>query len=309
MNIWTIEDIPDLTGKTAVITGADGGLGRETTRGLAAAGATVVMACRNSTEGEAAAAAIRQDLPQADLQVREIDLADLASIARFADNLGAAGERIDILINNAGVMALPELRTTDGFEMQIGVNHLGHFALTGLLLDRLRAAPAARVVTVSSFAHAFGRVDLEDLHFRRRRYGKWQSYAQSKLANLLFASRLQKLLAAAKAPTISVAAHPGYAATPLLTTSSEISGSRLWSGFMNTGNRLVAQTPAAGALPSLYAATVANVVGGEFFGPDGLTRLRGNPRRSRPSARTLKRGVAEQLWQLSETQTGIRYRL
>lgn len=305
MSIWTIENIPDLTGKTAVITGADGGLGRETTRGLAAAGATVVMACRNPAEGEAAAAGIRQEFPHADLQVREIDLADLASIARFADNLG--GERIDILINNAGVMALPELRTTDGFEMQIGVNHLGHFALTGLLLHRLRASPAARVVTVSSLAHAFGRVDIEDLHFRRRRYGKWQSYAQSKLANLLFAARLQQLLAVAKDAAISVAAHPGYAATPLLTTSSEIAGSRFWSGFMNAGNRLVAQTPAAGALPSLYAATVANVVGGEFFGPDGLSKLRGNPARTRPAARACSQKTAEQLWALSETQTGIRY--
>lgn len=304
---WAAVNMPDLTDKTAVITGAEGGLGREIARRLAAAGATVVMACLDAADGEAAAAEIRQALPQAALHVRQIDLGDLASIHRFGTGLGAVAERIDILINNAGVMALPDLRTSDGFEMQMGVNHLGHFALTGLLLDHLRTTRTARVVTVSSFAHTFGRLNLDDLHFQRRRYGKWLAYAQSKLANMLFALELQRRLAAQQDSTISVAAHPGYAATPLLTASTEIAGSRFWQRFMTTGNRLVAQAPAAGALPILYAATAENVGGGEFFGPDGFTRLRGNPTRTPPAARARERYAAGQLWQLSEAQTGVRY--
>lgn len=307
MGTWSNKEIPDLTGKIAIVTGANSGLGLETTRGLAGAGATVVMACRNTAKGEAAAADIQSRQPNVDLHIRELDLANLACVRAFAENPGPANERVDILVNNAGVMALPMRRTADGFEMQVGTNHLGHFALTGLLLGRLRAADKARVVTVSSLAHTLGSIDLDDLNWETRRYGKWLAYGQAKLANLMFALSLQRRLAENGDATISVAAHPGYAATELQTAGPDMEGARLMRLGMIAANMMVAQSQAAGALPSLYAATAADVRGGEYFGPDGFGEFWGGPTRVKPAGRARKRETADQLWEVSQTLTGVRY--
>lgn len=307
MTHWSAGVIAGLNGRVALVTGANSGLGLETTRALASAGAQVVMACRNTDKGEDAAASIRRDHPHARLDVMPLDLASLESIARFAGRFSDTHDALDLLINNAGVMALPLRRTADGFEMQIGTNHLGHFALTGRLFERLRAAPGARVVTVSSLAHTFGRIDSDDLNWRARRYRRWPAYGQAKLANLMFALELDRRLRAADADLLSVAAHPGYAATHLQLAGPEMSGSRLAAAGMRLANRALAQSPQRGALPSLYAATAADVRGGDYFGPDGLREFWGNPTRVRPAGRARKADVAARLWTLSEELTGVRY--
>lgn len=307
MTSWTLDNIESLAGRVALITGANSGLGLETTRGLAAAGATVFMACRNADKAEAAITEIRHDHPDADLRFIALDLADLASIRTCSEQLRAQTAQLDLLINNAGVMALPERRTADGFEMQIGTNHLGHFALTGQLLDALEAADAGRVVTVSSIMHKTGRIDLDDLNWTSRRYKAWPAYGQAKLANLMFALTLDRRLRAAGRHTISVASHPGYASTHLQLAGPEMKGSTLGGAFMQIGNRLFAQPQARGALPSLYAATASDVHSGEYFGPDGFRELWGQPTRAQVAGRAKKTDVADRLWTLSETLTGIEY--
>jgi len=304
---WDIADIPHLTGRTAVVTGANSGLGLETARALAGAGAQVVLACRNIGKGEHAAEQIRRDHPAARLQVMPLDLADLSSVESFVADLCASHERLDILVNNAGVMALPLRRTADGFEMQIGTNHLGHFALTGRLLDRLRATPGARVVTVSSLAHTFGRIDTDDLNWNTRGYKRWLAYGQAKLANLMFALEFDRRLRAAGVDVISAAAHPGYAATHLQLAGPEMSGSRLAATGMRLANRVFAQSQRRGALPSLYAATANDVRGGDYFGPDGLREFWGKPMRVKPAGRALKQDTAARLWAVSEQLTGVTY--
>ncbi len=285
---WDIGDIPDLTGRTYIVTGANSGLGAATTRALTGAGARVIMACRNEVKAHAVAAEMGERA-----QVRRLDLADLASVRDFADGIESA----DVLINNAGIMAVPLRRTADGFEMQIGTNHLGHFALTGLLLDKIRE----RVVTVSSGAHAIGRIDLADLNWERRRYQRWAAYGQSKLANLMFAYELQRRLAAAGSPTLSLAAHPGYAATELQSHTESFQ-----DFMMSVGNRLFAQSAEMGALPTLYAAT-AEVEPGAFYGPGGLRGLRGHPVRSGSSSASRDEMTARRLWELSEQLTKVTY--
>ena len=307
MSDWDIADIPHLTGKTAVVTGANSGLGLETTRALAGAGAQVVMACRNVGKGEHAAEQIRRDHPAARVQVMPLDLANLSSVESFAADFLASHERLDILVNNAGVMALPLRRTADGFEMQIGTNHLGHFALTGRLLDRLRATPDARVVTVSSLAHTFGRIDSGDLNWNTRRYKRWPAYGQAKLANLVFALELDRRLRASSADVLSAAAHPGYAATHLQLAGPEMTGSRLAATGMRVANRVFGQSQRRGALPSLYVATAGDVEGGDYFGPDGFREFWGKPTRVKPAGRALKRDTAERLWAVSEQLTGVSY--
>lgn len=307
MSGWDIADMPQLTGKTAVVTGANSGLGLETAHALVGAGAQVVLACRNVSKGEHAAEQIRRDHPAARVQVMPLDLADLSSVEAFAGELLASHARLDILVNNAGVMALPLRRTADGFEMQIGTNHLGHFALTGRLLDRLRVTPGARVVTVSSLAHTFGRINTDDLNWQSRSYKRWPAYGQAKLANLVFALELDRRLRAAGVDTLSAAAHPGYAATHLQLAGPEMSGSRLAATGMRLANRVLAQSQRRGALPSLYAATAADVEGGEYFGPDGFREFWGQPTRVKPAGRALKRDTAERLWALSEQLTGVHY--
>ncbi|MGC4987861.1 oxidoreductase [Nocardia salmonicida] len=286
MSKWTVADLPDQTGRTIIVTGANSGLGAATARALAAAGARVVLACRDTAKAERVAAGMRGET-----EVRELDLANLNSVRAFTDSI----ERVDVLINNAGVMALPLRRTADGFEMQFGTNHLGHFALTNLLLDRI----ADRVVTVSSVAHRIGRIDLADPNWEQRHYDRWLAYGQSKLANLMFAFELQRRLAGEGAAVISVAAHPGYAATELMSHTETVQDAVMW-----LGNRMLAQDVHQGALPTLFAATAA-VKAGTFYGPDGFLGLRGNPARagSAPTARNRK--VAAELWELSEKLCGL----
>jgi NAD(P)-dependent dehydrogenase (short-subunit alcohol dehydrogenase family) len=304
----TPRPLPDLSGTTALVTGASGGLGLETARGLARAGARVLLACRSPERGERAAAGLRAADPGADLGLVDLDLASLAAVRAAAERVLGSCDRLDLLVNNAGVMALPRLETADGFEMQLGVNHLGHFALTGLLLPRLLAAPAARIVTVSSLLHRQGAFRPDDPHSRGS-YGRWKAYAQSKLANLLFTFELQRRLATAGARTIAVACHPGYADTPLQTSAAEAEGARLTARFMGLAGRLLGQSAAAGSLPALFAATSPDVRGGDFIGPSGLFQLRGAPRKVAPHPKALDADAARALWGFSEAATGVEYEL
>ncbi|MET8652924.1 oxidoreductase [Nocardia aurea] len=288
MTRWDASNIADQTGRTFIVTGANSGLGAVAARALAGAGAEVVLACRNVDKGAAVASGIG---PRA--RVARLDLADLASVREFASSVDGA----DVLINNAGVMAVPLGRTADGFESQLGTNHLGHFALTGLLLDRI----SDRVVTVSSGAHAMGSIDFDDLNWERRKYQRWNAYGQAKLANLLFAYELQRRLTAAGSSKLSVAAHPGYAATELQSHTESF-----FDPLMSVGNRLFAQSAEMGALPELYAAT-ASVEPGAYYGPSSLGGLRGYPGRSGSSKASKDERVAADLWELSEKLTGVTY--
>lgn len=303
---WTLRDVPDLTGRTIIVTGANSGLGLEAARALAGCGAHVVLACRSAERAEAARGSILASHPKASVEVASLDLANLSSVRVFGAAFAARNARLDVLCNNAGVMALPRRETVDGFEMQIGTNHLGHFALTGLLLPLLLRTPGSRVVTQSSGMHRIGRIAFDDLHGSTR-YGRWSAYGQSKLANLLFAYELQRRLASLGAGTISVACHPGYAATELQFAGARMENSPLMERIFALGNRLLAQDAASGALPMLYAATVPDVRGGEYFGPDGVGEMWGSPKRVVSNARSRDVTVASRLWALSEDLTRIRY--
>jgi NAD(P)-dependent dehydrogenase (short-subunit alcohol dehydrogenase family) len=290
---WTADDLPDLTGRTAVVTGASSGLGVVTARELARAGARVVLAVRDVAKGERVAAGLTGER-----EVRRLDLTDLASVRAFAD--GWSGD-IDLLVNNAGIMAVPEGRTTDGFELQIGTNHLGHFALTNLLLPHV----TDRVVTVASGAHRLGRIDLADLNWETRSYDSWRAYGQSKLANLLFTLELQRRLHDSGSDVRAVAAHPGYSATHLQGNTA----SRIWGPIMAVGNRLLAQSDEMGALPTLYAATAPDVPGGGYVGPDGIGEMRGHPTFVGRSKAAGDAETARGLWELSESLTGVTWPL
>jgi NAD(P)-dependent dehydrogenase (short-subunit alcohol dehydrogenase family) len=285
---WTTADMDRQDGRTFVVTGANSGIGLEASRALAAAGARVVVACRDTAKGEHAVAEL-----DGDFDVRRLDLADLASVRSFAEGLD---RDIDVLINNAGVMAVPRSKTTDGFEMQLGTNHLGHFALTGLLLGRVRD----RVVTISSGAHRIGRVNFDDLQSERR-YQRWTAYGQSKLANLLFMMELQRRLDAAGSSLRSVAAHPGYAATGLQSHTQSVQDQ-----IMSVANLVLAQSAAMGALPTLYAAT-EDVPGAAYAGPGGLLEQRGHPQLVNMSGAAKDPEAASRLWEASEELTGVRY--
>jgi NAD(P)-dependent dehydrogenase (short-subunit alcohol dehydrogenase family) len=299
---WTAADIPDQTGRTAVVTGGNSGLGLAAGRALAAAGAAVVLACRNLGKAEDAAASIGAAVPGADVAVEELDLASLSSVRDFAARFGAGHEGLDLLINNAGVMAPPRRQTADGFELQFGTNHLGHFALTGLLLERMRGREEARVVTVSSTAHKLGRIAFDNLGGERR-YFRWNAYCQSKLANVLFALELDRRLRAGGAAVKSLAAHPGYAATNLQTAAPPVFD----RAVLALTNRLLAQSAEMGALPELYAATRPNLDGGLFVGPDGFEEQRGHPKVVRPVRAGRDEATAARLWDLSEELTGVSY--
>jgi NAD(P)-dependent dehydrogenase (short-subunit alcohol dehydrogenase family) len=293
-------DIPDQQSRTALITGANSGIGLEAARTLAQAGASVIMASRNTEKGEAAAAEIRAANPGAELDVRELDLASLHSVRAFAASFGE--QRLDLLINNAGVMVPPYTKTDDGFELQLATNHLGHFALTGLLLGKLLATPHARVVTVSSTAHKMGKIDFDDLQ-RERSYNRWLAYGQSKLANLLFTLELDRRLKAVSSDVLSVAAHPGYSATNLQFAATPSRIERLGSVVLN---RVYAQSAARGALPTLYAAT-AEIPGGSFVGPDGFQEMRGEPKVVTPTRAARDPETARRLWDVSEQLTGVTF--
>lgn len=305
---WTVADIPPQQGRRIVVTGASSGLGLETSVALAAAGAEVVMACRNPDRAGAALEQVQRRAPGAKAELMTLDLADLASVRTFAADCARRFERIDVLCNNAGVMALPQQRTKDGFEMQMGTNHLGHFALTGLMLDQLKATPGARVVGVASNAHKWGmRLDADDLGFERQRYNKWDAYGRSKMANLMFHFELDRRLRAAGLDVRSACAHPGYAATNLMFVGPAQQNSRVGRLLMQFGNALLSQEQAMGALPQLYAITMPDVESGDYFGPDGWQQLKGHPRRvgCLRIARDPERNRL--LWEASERLTGVRY--
>jgi len=297
---WTAKDIPDQTGRTAAVTGANSGLGLVTARELARARARVVLACRNLDKGHAAVDEIRAAVPEAQLQLEELDLASLASVRGFADRFRATHDRLDLLINNAGVMAPPRRRTADGFELQFGTNHLGHFALTTALLDRMEGREDARVVTLSSTAHKMGRINFDNLAGDRH-YFRWNAYGQSKLANLLFALELDRRLRAAGSTVKSLAAHPGYAATNLQSAGPPMVD-RL---VMKVGNALVAQSDEMGALPILYAATEPGLEGGTYVGPDSFREQRGHPTIVQPNGRARDPETARRLWDVSERLTAV----
>jgi NAD(P)-dependent dehydrogenase (short-subunit alcohol dehydrogenase family) len=299
---WTADAVPDLKGRTAIVTGANTGLGLETAKVLAAHGATVVLAVRNLDKGKEAVEAITALSPAADVSLQHLDLSSLDSVRGAAGELRAAHDRIDVLVNNAGVMWTPKGTTADGFELQFGTNHLGHFALTGLLLDRLLPVEGSRVVTVSSVGHRI----RADIHFAdlqwERRYERVAAYGQSKLANLLFTYELQRRLAAAAAPTIAVAAHPGGSNTELVRNSPPFMRA-LNSAF----GALFMQSPAMGALPILRAATDPAVQGGEYYGPSGPGEVRGHPKLVRSSARSHDAEIQRRLWEVSTELTGVAY--
>jgi len=296
MKKWTAEQILDQTGRVAIVTGANTGIGFETAAALAAKNAAVVMACRNRQKAEAAIERIRHRSPTAKLELIELDLASLASVERFAATFGAGHERLDLLINNAGVMIPPFGRTEDGFELQFGCNHLGHFALTGRLLDLLVETPGARVVTVSSMAHRYGTMDFENLNSEKG-YDKMAAYGRSKLANLLFTFELQRRLAAAGSSVIATAAHPGWTGTDL----------QRHSGFFRFLNSFFAQSPPMGALPTLRAAVDPAAAGGDYFGPRGFFEMRGCPKRVGTTAEARNEEDARRLWEISEELTGVSF--
>ena len=284
--------LPDLSGRTAVVTGANSGLGRITARELARAGAHVVLAVRDPARGRAAT----HDF-SGSFEVRRLDLADLASVREFA--AGWSGD-LHLLVDNAGIMAVPQGRTADGFESQFGTNHLGHFALTNLLLPHVRE----RVVVVSSGLHRSGRIDLADLNFEHRRYSPYAAYGQSKLANLLFVLELQRRLFEAGSPVLVTAAHPGWAATNLQSRT----GNPVTGALMRVGNRFLAQSEEGGALPTLHAAT-ADVPPAGYVGPSGLAEMRGMPTLVGRSAAAADGAVARELWTRSEALTGVSFPL
>ena len=297
---WTAEAIPALHGRTFVVTGANSGLGLEATRLLAAHGGHVVMTARDRVKGEAAAARVGQDVPGASLELRTLDLADLDSVRAFATGLDDDHVAVDVLINNAGVMMTPQRETKQGYELQFGTNHLGHFALTGLLLDQLAARRDPRVVTVSSTFHKQGQIDFDDL-MRTKGYNPNAAYAQSKLANLLFGLELQRRLEAAGSPVRSLMAHPGYSATNL-----QFAGPTGWrKSLMHVANPLFAQKPEIGVLPEVRAAVAPDVVGGQYYGSPKLGETRGYPELVEPSRRAQDPALAARLWTESEKLTGV----
>ncbi|MFH8729928.1 MULTISPECIES: oxidoreductase [unclassified Streptomyces] len=304
MTGWNASDIPDQSGRTAVVTGANSGIGYITARELARKGAHVVLACRSEERGTAALDRLRSEVPGAQAEFEQLDLGDLSSVRKFAGARGS-GERLDLLINNAGVMALPLGRTADGFETQFGVNHLGHFALTGLLLPRLLDTPGARVVSVSSMFHVLSDIDIADLNSERR-YRRWIAYGRSKTANLLFIHELARKLAARGSDVVAASAHPGYASTNLATQGVRMEGRKAVERVVELGNRVIAQPAEAGALPTLYAATAPGVRPDSFTGPS-LMMWRGAPAKSWRAGRTLDDVAGERLWAASEQLTGVTF--
>ena len=302
---WTAEDIPDQSGRVAVVTGANSGLGAAVAGQLARRGAEVILACRDTVKGEAAAKVILAGSPKGSADVVSLDLGDLGSVRAFATNFSRSHDRLDLLVNNAGVMAPPRRMTKDGFELQFGTNHLGHFALTGLLLPSLLASTSSRVVIVTSQMHRSGNINFDDLAGERS-YHRWGAYSQSKLANLMFALELDRRSRQAGLSLRSLAAHPGWAATNLQSAGPAIPLER---AFMAIANRVYAQTADMGALPILYAATVPDLPGGSFVGPDGLGEGRGYPKLVHGSSRAYDAGVASRLWTVSEELTGVPFNL
>ena len=301
---WNAAAMPDQSGCTAVVTGASSGLGEVTARELARKGARVVLAVRSLPKGESSAAGIRAAVPGAQVEVRELDLSSLASVRACAAAIEADLPAVDLLVNNAGIMMTPARRTVDGFELQLGTNHLGHFALTGLLLPSLGRAAGPRVVTVSSIEHKPGVIHFDDLQLEQD-YGPRKAYQQSKMANAVFALEFDRRLRAAGSPIVSVLAHPGYSDTKLQSTGP----TGLAKLAMRVGNAVFAQSAEQGALPQLYAACAPGVEGGQFFGPSGFQEMRGDVTEVQAVAAAHDREIGRRLWAVSEELTGVSYGL
>jgi NAD(P)-dependent dehydrogenase (short-subunit alcohol dehydrogenase family) len=295
-NKWVVNNIPNQTDRVAIVTGANSGIGYETVRALAQKGAAVILACRSMQKGETAVAQIRREAPNANLELMHLDLSDLGSVKKFVQEFKEHHDRLDLLINNAGVMMPPFTKTKDGFELQFGTNHLGHFALTGLLLDRIKSTPQARVVNVSSMAHRWGSINFDDLNWEKS-YDRTGAYGQSKLANLLFTYELQRRFSANGSDAISTAAHPGWTATNLQTHAP----------LFRFLNPLFSQKPEMGALPTLYAAISPDVEGGDYYGPNGWYESRGYPKRVSSNGQSHDTAVATRLWTISEELTGVQF--
>ncbi|MEO6144981.1 MAG: oxidoreductase [Dermatophilaceae bacterium] len=304
MSAWNTDQMPDQSGRRVVVTGASSGLGEITARELARKGAQVVLAVRNASKGEASAQRIRGAIPGALVEVAELDLSSLESVRAFAAGLLAQSPTLDLLVNNAGIMMTPENRTADGYELQLGTNHLGHFALTGLLLEALGRGTGPRVVTVSSIAHKGGQIHFDDMQLERG-YAPQKAYSQSKLANAIFGIELDRRLRAAGSPILSVLAHPGYSATNLQSTGP----TGLSAFVMKISNALVAQKADRGALPQLFAATAPTVQGGQFYGPSGFQEARGAPIEVQAVAAAHDPATGRRLWSVSEQLTGVTFSL
>jgi NAD(P)-dependent dehydrogenase (short-subunit alcohol dehydrogenase family) len=302
---WTAEQITSQAGRTALVTGANSGIGYQTALELARHGAHVLLGCRNEAKGRDALERLLREAPGASAELVELDMASLASIRRFAAAFGARGVALDLLINNAGVMALPTRELTeDGFERQMGTNHLGHFALTGLLMAQLLAAPAPRVVTVASLAHRNGTIEFDNLQSERR-YKPWDAYGASKLANILFAKELDRRAREAHSRLLSLAVHPGVSTTSIFANGP--GENNLKAMVVKVLAPVMMQKDDAGALPTLYAATSAEAHGGEYIGPDGFQELKGSPVVVQPLPKALDVAVGERLWAASEELTGVVY--
>lgn len=303
---WSAIDIPVQSGRTVVITGANSGLGYFTSLALAEKGARVIMACRNLKKGEEARQRILDRNPEIKPELMEMDLSDLSSVRSFAESLLARGDAPNILINNAGIMATPYMLTTDGFELQFGVNHLGHFALTALLWPGMREISGARIVNVSSLAHRFGKIRFDDINWEQG-YSKWGAYGMSKLANLLFTTEMARKLKASGSELVVAAGHPGYADTSLQAKGMIMAGSKGKARLFSLANKVIAQSGEKGALPSLYAATAPDVLSGAFFGPSGPMKMKGWPVEEKPDPKRVVPEVASELWKVSEDLTGISF--
>jgi NAD(P)-dependent dehydrogenase (short-subunit alcohol dehydrogenase family) len=296
---WDSRDIPDQKERIAIVTGASSGIGYETARVLAEKNAKVIIAVRSLQKGNAAAEQILSQHPNADIRVMELDLASLKSVRKFAGEFKKSYSRLDLLINNAGVMIPPYGKTVDGFELQFGTNHLGHFALTGLLLELINVTPGSRIVNVASSAHKYGKLDFNDLNWQKRRYKKMRAYGDSKIANLYFTYELQKRLEKNGEKTIVIASHPGWTATEL----------QRYSRLISFLNNYFAQNIKMGALPTLYAAVGEDVKGSDYYGPSRLREMRGYSKKVESNKLSHNEEIAKELWEISEELTGVKYNL
>jgi NAD(P)-dependent dehydrogenase (short-subunit alcohol dehydrogenase family) len=294
---WDSKDIPDQKGRVAIVTGSSSGIGYETARVLAEKNATVIIAVRNQQKGNAALEKIKAIHPHADLRVMELDLASLESVRNFAKKFTDLHSRLDLLINNAGVMMPPYSKTADGFELQFGTNHLGHFALTGLLFDLIQNTPGSRIVNVSSSAHQYGELNFADLNWENRPYKKMKAYGDSKIANIYFTYELQRKLERNGSDTLVTAAHPGWTATEL----------QRHVGILGFLNHIFSQNITMGALPTLYAAVGEDVKGGDYYGPSGWREMKGYPKKVQSNKLSHDKEIAAKLWDISEKSTGVKY--
>ncbi len=306
---WTSDCIPDLKEKTITITGANSGLGFEITKILSTKNPHIIMACRNIEKAEKAKASILKENPEASLEIMEIDLSKLASVKNFAKQFSGKFDKLDILFNNAGVMFAPKVITEDGFELHMAVNHFGHFALTGLLMDKLAKAENARVISISSMGHRFGKVNLKNVNYEKGLYNRIMAYSNSKIANLYFSYELDRKLKESKSSIISVAAHPGWTRTNLQTAGGAIDNSKGSIRFWNFMNIFFSQEVDMGVLPQLRAAFDPNVKGGEYFSPEKFLHLRGYPIIKPSNRRSRNKKNAQQFWEVSEELTGVKYKL